>query len=226
MQPLTGKRQRSNFFSDVWKSFALCVIAAATARANPGDFFTGWAVGSSDGSTPNILCTTNGRHWFQQGAGQVPAINLQGVASVGSNIWIVGEANGGYASIYHSGDDGATWVRQGDAGSLPDVEMGKCWAVNDQIVWAVGYSGTVLRTANGGADWQNVSVPFFSNMFQAVTAVDADTAWVSGQADPMVGFAGLFYTTNGGATWTQQTAGGVTNVDHILGLVAVDSQTV
>ena len=120
--PIIGKTAR--LFSNHWKIIPLCLLAALTARADPGDFFVGWTVGSTDGSTPNILCTTNGWQWFQQGGGQVPAINFQGVASAGSNIWIVGEANGGYASIYHSGDDGATWVRQGDAGSLPNVEMG------------------------------------------------------------------------------------------------------
>lgn len=204
-----------------------CAFAAAAFSAHPGDYhFVGWTVGETDGSAPNILCTTNGTTWFQQGGGQVPAIHLYGVAVIGSKIWVVGEAYEGYGSIYHSGDDGATWTRQGDATGFPDVGMSKCWAVDNQVVWAVGDSGTVFRTLNGGADWQNVSVPFFSNHLQAITAVDADTAWVGGVPDPLVGFAGVFHTTNGGASWTRQTQGGVTNVHHVLGLAAVDAHTV
>ena len=101
------------------------------AGAAPGDWFVGWAVGSADGERATILSTTNGgTEWTNQGEGQVAAVALGGVASVGSRVWVVGAADIGYASIYCSTNDGADWARQGDAGSLPDAELLKCWAVN------------------------------------------------------------------------------------------------
>ncbi|MEI7435344.1 MAG: alpha/beta fold hydrolase [bacterium] len=188
--------------------------------------FVGWAVGGPDGSGPTILCTTNGQDWFRQGLGQIPYTFLEGVASKGSNVWVVGDVTNGYGNIYHSGDDGSTWTRQGDSNSIPAAELSKCWAVDEQNLWVVGYNGTVLHTTNGGAAWMNVSIAGYTQALQAVTAVGTQSAWVGGQPNQGDDFAGLFHTTNGGATWSQQAVGAITNVDHLLGMAAVDAQTV
>lgn len=65
--------------------------------------------------------------------------------------------------------------------------------------WAVGNS-YVLRTADGGATWYNVSMPnvssFGNGFFQTPSK-----GWVFA-ADANSGISSLFRTTNGGATWT------------------------
>jgi predicted outer membrane repeat protein len=203
----------------------LLTASPCTSISAPDDYFVGWAVGTPDDDGPTVLCTTNGRDWFRQGLTQLPSIVFAGVASRGSNAWIVGEPDGGYGSIYCSSNDGATWVRQGDAGSVPDYALLKCRASGDETIWAVGYGGSILHTTNGGATWTNTPVTGYTQMLQSVTSVDGETAWAGGVRDPLIGFAGLFHTTNGGATWEQQTQGGITNVDHLLGLAAVDAQT-
>ncbi|RCK73939.1 MAG: Cell surface protein [Ignavibacteriae bacterium] len=80
-------------------------------------------------------------------------------------------------------------------------------AVSDQVAWACGASGRVLRTTNGGTNWTIVTNPStFDN--HNIEAIDANTAFVcaSGTDD-----ARIYKTTNGGSTWTmvyQSTATG------------------
>ncbi len=186
----------------------------------------GWVVGNCDAENPTILCTTNGADWFRQGLGSVPRIGLNSVAvsPSGGNVWIAGATQSGYAAIYHSADAGATWTRQGNSAMLPGKDLFKIRAASERVVWGVGPDGTVVRTVDGGATWETLAIPEFSGHLQAVTAVDEHTAWVGGAIDNTN--AALFHTIDGGATWTQQGQGGITNVAHVLGLHAVDSNTV
>jgi photosystem II stability/assembly factor-like uncharacterized protein len=189
--------------------------------------FVGWAAGGTDSNGAVLLATTNGTDWFRQGIGQLPNVDLGAVCSAGTgSVWLAGGPLSGYGAIYYSGDDGATWTRQGDSNTIPNVELFKAWAVNDQVVWVVGYGGTVLRTVDGGANWEDVSLNGHTQMLQAVTAYDAQTAWVSGGPDYTLGHAAVYYTSDGGAHWMQQHSGYLTNVDHILGLNAVNYERV
>ena len=81
--------------------------------------------------------------------------------------------------------------------SLPNIrDLQMIDSVNG---WAIGNS-YVLRTADGGTTWYNVSMPnvssFGSGFFQT-----ASKGWVFA-ADANSGISSLFRTTNGGATWT------------------------
>src|SRR5262245_54408253 len=52
-------------------------------------------------------------------------------------------------------------------------------AVNDQIVWASGANGTVIRTTDGGATWKMLSVPDAGKLdFRDIDAIDDRTAFV------------------------------------------------
>lgn len=73
-------------------------------------------------------------------------------------------------------------------------------AVNDQVAWASGSGGTVLRTINGGETWLDVSVPGADSIqFRDIEAFNADTAIVMGIASP----AKFYRTTDGGRTWNE-----------------------
>jgi hypothetical protein len=74
-------------------------------------------------------------------------------------------------------------------------------AVDGKVAWASGTNGTVLRTVDGGANWQVCSVPPDAEKldFRGIQAFDAKTAIVmsSGKGD----LSRLFKTTDGCKTW-------------------------
>ena len=75
--------------------------------------------------------------------------------------------------------------------------------VNDRVVWASGANGTVLRTENGGATWQQLAIPGSEKLdFRDIDAVSETAAYVlsigSGESSR------IFKTTDGGKTWTLQ----------------------
>ena len=90
----------------------------------------------------------------------------------------------------------AQWTPQtsGTASPLYSVSV-----VNDNVVWACGGAGTVIRTTNGGANWTNVSAAPVAGDLYNVYAMDQSTALVTNSGAS----ATVWKTTNGGATWNQ-----------------------
>jgi len=90
----------------------------------------------------------------------------------------------------------AAWVAQPHDGS---AELRGLSVVSDQVAWASGAKGAVLRTVNG-TDWRLLAVPGAEAIdFRDIHAFDASTAIVMG-AGP--GAASRMYRTrDGGATW-------------------------
>ena len=74
-------------------------------------------------------------------------------------------------------------------------------AVSSDVAWVSGSGGTVLRTLNRGATWQNVSPPGTSTLgFRDVEAFDAENAVIMSigtGSDSRV-----YWTADGGAHWT------------------------
>jgi photosystem II stability/assembly factor-like uncharacterized protein len=76
-------------------------------------------------------------------------------------------------------------------------------AVSSEVAWASGATGTVIRTADGGRTWRNVSIPDASAFdFRDIDAVDERTAYVLsiGTGDS----SRIYKTTDAGVTWTLQ----------------------
>jgi photosystem II stability/assembly factor-like uncharacterized protein len=75
-------------------------------------------------------------------------------------------------------------------------------AVNERIAWASGAGATVLRTSDGGATWQKLSVAMEELDFRDVDAISAETAYLlsigTGPASR------IYKTTDAGKTWTLQ----------------------
>ncbi|MFF7308372.1 WD40/YVTN/BNR-like repeat-containing protein [Streptomyces sp. NPDC008137] len=84
----------------------------------------------------------------------------------------------------------------------PDVRFRGLAAVSRNTAWAAGSGGTVLRTADGGATWRNVSPPGAAELqFRDVEAFDGRRAVVLAIGE---GEASRVYRTDdGGATWTE-----------------------
>lgn len=94
----------------------------------------------------------------------------------------------------------AQWVAQT---SGTTVRLRQLKAVDDNVVWACGASGVVLRTINGGNTWEvktptNTAVTNYS-----IDALDSLTAWVTGTVGGSADFT-IWKTTDGGLTWTAQ----------------------
>jgi hypothetical protein len=63
--------------------------------------------------------------------------------------------------------------------------------VDDSTGWAVGYSGKIIKTTNGGTDW-NPQTSWTSKHLNSVHFVDANTGWAVGQGGT------ILKTTTGG----------------------------
>src|SRR5258705_11279175 len=75
-------------------------------------------------------------------------------------------------------------------------------AVSDQVAWASGSGSMVLRTTDGGATWQKLTVTTDALDFRDIDAIDEQTAYVLSIGP---GIASRIYkTTDGGTTWALQ----------------------
>ena len=75
-------------------------------------------------------------------------------------------------------------------------------AVSDRVAWASGSGSTVLRTEDGGASWNKITVTSDKLDFRDIDAIDERTAYVLSIGN---GNASRIYkTTDAGATWTLQ----------------------
>lgn len=75
--------------------------------------------------------------------------------------------------------------------------------VNQNVIWASGTGGTVLRTVDGGKNWSVIKVPDAEKLdFRDIEAFDANTAYIlsigNGESSR------IYKTTDGGKTWKLQ----------------------
>lgn len=117
--------------------------------------------------------------------------------------WVVGVDDdlGHDRHVYHTTDGGATWTLH--SVDMPVPFLGVDF-VDPQRGWIVGPRSFLLRTENGGAAWEQVSIPYggVSNLsFWDVGFADQSTGW-------MVGTLGyVLRSTDGGRSWTRQNTG-------------------
>ena len=105
------------------------------------------------------------------------------------------------------------WTPQATGFDAASRGISEISIVDANTVWALAYDGSgtdavvqeFTRTTNGGTTW----TPGFINGIDAewtinnISAVDANTAWVSA-IDSNLGLGGVFKTTDGGTTWVQK----------------------
>ena len=78
-------------------------------------------------------------------------------------------------------------------------------AASSLVAWAGGSRGTVLRTVNGGALWENVSVPGADSLdFRDVYGVSSRTAYAMSAGLAEQGQARIYKTLDGGQHWSLQ----------------------
>ncbi|MCK9408120.1 MAG: YCF48-related protein [Bacteroidetes bacterium] len=99
-----------------------------------------------------------------------------------------------------------TWSAQASGTSF---DLRAVHFVNSSIGTAVGYSGTIRRTTDGGVTWSTQTSGTLTD-FLGVHFIDVNTGWVVG------GSGKIFSTTDGGATWSSQTSGLSTTIEDVF----------
>lgn len=113
------------------------------------DGLTAWAVG--DGAT--VLSSSNGGvSWESLNASFPPElsrfVDFAAVSAVKDKVWVTGNPGG---CVWHSRDAGASWTRQATGHSPPIHAL---HFSTEEVGFAVGAFGTILRTTDGGSSWQ------------------------------------------------------------------------
>jgi photosystem II stability/assembly factor-like uncharacterized protein len=112
------------------------------------DGLTAWAVG--DGAT--VLSSSNGGVSWEAMNDSFPPelsrfVDFSAVSAVNDKVWVTGNPGG---CVWHSPDAGASWTRQATGHSAPIHSLN---FTNEEIGFAVGAFGTILRTVDGGSSW-------------------------------------------------------------------------
>lgn len=76
--------------------------------------------------------------------------------------------------------------------------------VSDNVVWASGTEGTVIRTVDGGKNWLVMHVPGAEKLdFRGIKAFDEKTAVIISSGPAEKGQAKIYRTTDSGKTWSE-----------------------
>ncbi|PDS26522.1 T9SS type A sorting domain-containing protein [Flavobacterium branchiophilum] len=113
----------------------------------------------------------------------------------------------------------AQWTTQNTGFAVASRGINEIRIVDADNVWALAYDGSVLtnnvqeftRTTNGGTTWTSgvINVSNTDLKITNISPVSGTTAWV-GAFDNVNGLGGVWKTTDGGNTWTQQNASAYT----------------
>jgi photosystem II stability/assembly factor-like uncharacterized protein len=158
--------------------------------------FTDMNTGYSIGGNGTILKTTNGGvNWLFLQTWVQPGFYDYTFMHVFNKDTLIVAGNPTY--FYKSINGGANWTA---------VNYGSSEIINGMYFqnyltgYAVGSSGTILKTSNGGNSWQQIPTNLQLNM-TSVSFPDNNTGYIVGQK--------IVKTTNGGTTW--DTSSSVTN---------------
>jgi hypothetical protein len=96
------------------------------------------------------------------------------------------------------------WISNGSAQTIKNLNHSSnaslrgLTIVSDKVIWASGSLGTVLRSTNGGENFEKILVPGYEQRdFRDIEAFDEKTAIIMAVDTPAV----MLKTTDGGKTW-------------------------
>ncbi len=172
------------------------------------DHETVWVTGDTfEGYATIFHSTDGGNTWTRQGSAvEIPSnSHILGVSAADrNNAWVVGGIDYNHPSfVLHTADGGNTWVNQTpidtNNGDANDV-----FAVNTNTAWMVQDHGGIFYTENGGENWTKQECNSSFWYLVGVSAIDANTAWVTGTGEATAG-GKILHTTDGGDAWVPQT---------------------
>ena len=101
-------------------------------------------------------------------------------------------------SVVTTSDGGATWNQL----PLPTLfnnsdHLAAVSCVTASSCWSASEDGIMLKTYNGGGNWNRQSLPPQVNRFTSLSCVDENHCWAASQGSPNV----VLRTTDGGNSW-------------------------
>jgi len=175
------------------------------------------------GGMGNAIYTTTdgGLTWTGMSDPGYSGYDWQGINATGPlNLWVVGgtEQNG---AILHSSDGGTIWTSHGES-LVADWPMISVAAFDQQNIWAVGHGFTIVKSTDGGIEWEIVtpdSLQANYNDANGITLLSPTDAWVT------LDYGNIWKTTDGGSTWNYQTVPTGTEGFFLLRITATDQNT-
>ena len=180
-----------------------------------------WVAGSNN----TIIHTTDGGNSWT--AMSDPAYDIFGMTSISavdaSNIWVSGSTMND-AVIIHSTDGGTSWTAEGDSVLLTDFPLISISAFDQDHCWTVGHGYTVAKTVDSGVNW-DLCVP--DSLQRTPSGYDANgvcptsvnRAWVA------MDYGKIYFTENGGDSWTHQSVPDIAHGYYLLRTCATDQNT-
>lgn len=190
-----------------------------------------WAVGKIDSEYGTILYSSDcGKTWIRQGGqSSIPSVDLNGVCAVSDRIcWAVGDFDSfsNTPVILNTTDGGQTWTNQGRSLSLgTGISLGAVLARDSDTVWiAASDAGVVLKSVNGGEQWDLVLQSENMEYFTAISSPDGYNVWCCGKS--LDGGAAVEFTMDGGKTWKFVRLPGLSEYQVASGIYTVSTADV
>ena len=157
-----------------------------------------FAAGGSSGVNPTGYTFQTGGDSLGQ---SVSSGLLQSVDAASGTYYTAGATTNGANGTILKSTDGTNWTTQVSSGP----KLNGISAVTDTVAYAVGASGTVQKTTNGGTNWSSQTTD--SNyVLYGVDTINATTAYAVGKN----GSDGVILKTTNGTSWlTSQTISGI-----------------
>lgn len=165
-----------------------------------------WATGKIDSTGyGTILFTADaGASWVRQGVGN-PA--FEGVDFV--DIWAIDEntvwATGNRNTLLKTSDGGLNWVKVAPPAQLPDANLACIYIDKQTNIWiagAVGNSGIIYRSTDGGSTFSLLDTTFFKNKrLQGIGISGSNEVYVTGGNNSRGETGFIAYSTDNGTNW-------------------------
>jgi photosystem II stability/assembly factor-like uncharacterized protein len=123
-------------------------------------------------------------------------VAASGYMNIVDSVKIVAGALAHFDRTMHASAQAITgWKNVSTTSITNDLTCVSC--VNPSLYFAAGFSGTVIRSTDGGATWSTLPAPGTENLY-AVHFIDTNRGVVLGNT------GASYYTTNGGRSWQDQ----------------------
>lgn len=181
------------FSSDQGASISTQDAGVATSEDLSSISFADSLLGYAVGANNAFIYTEDGGQNWQAGTGPAVGVALTVVKAVpNTDTLFVGAANG---NLYRSEDKGATWVTSftattATAGGIADMALCACNVPTIVGNNAGDTAGVVLRSIDGGNNWETPSIPSGNSGLAAIACCDVNTYWIVGDAGEVFKLAG------------------------------------
>ncbi len=191
-----------------------CFLTFGCGSKSTGDGpASGWVVGGAglDGRPAIAYTGDGGRTWIRQAqeAGFAGS-TFNDILALSPRVAlaVILYSNPQRSAVVRTADAGATW-RECAIPARATAEELLCIHAAQGVIWASGTNGLVMVSADGGLTWKDVNPPSPYMFVQRLAAYDGRTVVCGGELDePGKGPTGaVFYSNNGGQTWTRATTG-------------------